>query len=165
MIGVMVLTSLEMLAEHNLLKPNSDVKNLNIVCLILLDFLNGGGRDLDCEWDPEVVRLFDEAGIALENDVRKQLSVTKEQIRKLRASYIEKASDFDDLDDFDQGGDHAAGNVYEAFARKHDWTPEDDGANNVFGCRLWYRWDWKAEVSFETPSSWLLYADLNSSVP
>jgi hypothetical protein len=141
MIGVMVLTSFDMLSEHDLFKPNSDIKNLNILCLMLLDFLAEEATDLDSEWGCEVVRLCDEAGIELEKDVRKQLSVTEEQLKDLRELYVEKQQS----SEYDQEGELGEGNGYKAFARMENWTPDDDIGEGDEG-KLWYRWDWELEV-------------------
>ena len=73
MIGVMVLTCYDILAEHDLFKPDSEIKNLEIISLILIQFLLGPGQDLDCNWGCEVVRFCDEAGIKLEEHVKKQV--------------------------------------------------------------------------------------------
>lgn len=55
MIGVMVITVLDALAEHDLLRSDSPIKSFPNICLILLE---------------EVVRLCDEAGIELERSCR-----------------------------------------------------------------------------------------------
>ncbi len=49
MIGLMILTSYSALAEHPLFKPDSEIKNLGIISLMLLEFAKGPGCDLDIE--------------------------------------------------------------------------------------------------------------------
>lgn len=84
MLGVMVLTSFSMLSEHSLFKPDSEVKNISIMSLLLLEFLQGPATDFDCVWGPEVVRLCDEAGFELDKDLRKQIKLTKENLQDMR---------------------------------------------------------------------------------
>jgi hypothetical protein len=138
MLGLMLLTSYAALAEHSLFKPDSEVKNIGIVSLLLLEFIQGPGCDLDCGWGCEAVRMCDEAGIMLDKEIRKQVDFSKKHLKELRAAYKEKkeASDFDLALEFDQDG-------YKAYAQKKDWTPEDDVEDDE---KLWYRWDWKLEV-------------------
>lgn len=141
MFGLMLLTSYSALAEHSLFKPDSEVKNIGIMSLLLLEFIQGPGCDLDCGWGCEVVRLCDEAGIDLDKEIRKQVDFTKENLTDMRDQYKEKkeASDFDLALEYDQDG-------YKAYAEKKDWTPEDDIGD--YEEKMWYRWDWKLEVSF-----------------
>jgi len=137
MIGVMVLTSYDILTEHGLFKPDSEIKNLEIISLILIQFLLGPGQDLDCEWGCEVVRLCDEVGIELEEHVRKQVSISKKNLGVLGEGYkVERGSS-------DFGRKHGQ-NGYKAAADIKNWKPEDDHRN---GERMWIRWDWKLEVS------------------
>lgn len=146
MIGVMVLTTYDMLSEHDLLKPESEIKNVGIVSLLMLEFL-GEVSDLDCEWGCEVVRLCGQAGIDLEKGVRKQVSVSKDRIIELRKEHEEKAKSYLFGDDDEKDED-----AYKTFAEKKDWKPQDDWDEdkNFYGpVRCWYRWDWALEVSFE----------------
>lgn len=140
----MVLTSLEALFQQGLLKPDSKIKNIPIMCLMLLEFLAGDAQDLDCYWGCKIVRLCDHVGIKLEESVRKQVAVTKKSIEELREKYGEKK----EASEYDQGA-NGEGNGYKAFAKKKDWEPKDDwNTEDEFGReRLWYRWDWKSEVS------------------
>lgn len=143
MIGTMVLTALETLSEHRLLKPESEIKNIPIMCLMLLEFLTGDATDLDCHWGCEVVRLCDDAGIKLEESVRKQVSLSKAEVKEFREEYHKK------IEGSEYGqGKGGNGNGYERFAKKKDWKPQDDWNTQAeYGDeRLWYRWDWKMEV-------------------
>ncbi|KAG9239266.1 hypothetical protein BJ875DRAFT_479592 [Amylocarpus encephaloides] len=137
MTGVMALTCLDVLLEHDLLKPDSEVKNIPIICLMMIELLEGVAADFDCGWSCELVRLCDEKGIELEMHVRKQVSVSEEKVKSLREFYREKK----EYSDYDQGED-GEDSGYKAFARKEDWKPEDDVVNDE---RLWYRWDWQQE--------------------
>lgn len=143
MIGVMVLTCYDVLAEHDLLKPDSDVKNIPIISLMLIEFVEGNRSELECNWACEILRLCDEKGIELERHVRKQIKVTTQELKELRDEYLEKreASEHDQ----EEGGEE---NGYAAFARKEDWGPGDDFDGE--GERMWYRWDWKQEVNHIT---------------
>jgi hypothetical protein len=140
LLGLIVLTSYSVLSEHSLFKPDSKVKNIGIMSLLLLEFIEGPGCDLDCGWGCEVVRQCDEAGIQLDKEIRKQVNFTKKNLKDMRAMHKEKkeASDFDLALEYDQDG-------YKAFAEKMDWTPKDDMGDDE---KMWYRWDWELEASF-----------------
>jgi hypothetical protein len=143
MLGLMTLTSYEILSEHNLFKSGSEVKNIEITSLLILEFLSAWASDLECTWGCEVVRLCDEAGIKLDEHHRKQVSVSKEEIGDFRAEYTEKREASEYAEDEECDGDG-----YTAFALKEDWTPEDDVVvdEDKDTERLWYRWDWSLEV-------------------
>jgi len=140
MLGLLVLTSYSALSEHSLFKPDSEIKNIGIMSLIMLEFALGPAVDLDVEWDCEIVRVCDEAGIDLDKELRKQVDVSKNDLKELRDAYKEKkeASDFPLALGF--GGDG-----YKAYAETPGWKPEDDLGDDDE--KLWYRWDWKLEVS------------------
>ncbi len=154
MLGLMVLTSYAALAEHSLFKPDSEVKNIGIMSLLMLEFVEGPGCDLDCGWGCEVVRMCDEAGIDLDKEIRKQVDFTKKNLKDMRDQYKEKkeASDFDLALEYDQDG-------YKAFAEQKDWTPNDDMGEYE---KMWYRWDWELEVSFLVVSVVKVANDLSS---
>jgi hypothetical protein len=139
MLGVMILTSFEMLSEHNLFKPDSEIKNIPIICLILLDFVEHEASDCELSWGCEIVRACDEAGIELDKHTRKQVSVDKAMLDELRDEYMEKKLSSEHAVEED------GGNGYKTFARMKGWTPEDD-IDDVDEGRLWYRWDWGLEV-------------------
>lgn len=128
MLGLMVLTVYEALAEHSLFKPDSEVKNIGIMRLMMLEFAQEDGQDLDIGWGCEIVRLCDEAGIDLDKEVRKQVSVSKDDLKKMRAAYAEKKDD------------------YEKAAEIKAWKPKDD-IGGRWEDKQWFRWDWKHEVS------------------
>ncbi|QSZ34341.1 hypothetical protein DSL72_005932 [Monilinia vaccinii-corymbosi] len=156
--GLMILTSLEMLSEHNLLAPDSRVKNIPIILLLMLNFAK--------EWEPlgyhirwpcEVVRLCDEAGIDLAQCIQHtngMITVKEERIQAWRKDYEKKrtSSDFAKLEPFN-------GNGYMYWARKKNWQPKHDGQKfkefyqpddpRNYGReekeRDWFRWDWKIE--------------------
>jgi len=127
MIGLMVLTAYDALAEHSLFKADSEVKNIEIMTLMLLEFARGEGQDLDIGWDCELVRICDEAGIDLDKAVRKQVSVSTDDLKELRARYEEK-----------KDGYHKAAEI-------KGWKPEDD-IGGRYDDKQWFRWDWKLEV-------------------
>jgi hypothetical protein len=136
MIGVMVLTCFDVLYEHSLFKPDSEIKNLAIISLLLLEFIEGDAIDLDCKgWGVEIVRLCDEAGIDLMKELRKQVRVKEKTIDDYRAIHTEKKhSEF--------GDEKTDGNGYIVFSKKKGWKREDD----ILYDRMWYRWDWALEV-------------------
>ncbi|KAH7314176.1 hypothetical protein BKA65DRAFT_516287 [Rhexocercosporidium sp. MPI-PUGE-AT-0058] len=136
--GTMILTTFDVLKEHDLFRPDSEVNNIGIISLLLLQFVKCDAVDLDCDWAPEVVRLCDEAGIKLDDVVRKQVNVDKKDIKRWRGEYKKKQtkSKYAGKDD---GGDG-----YKYFAEKKDWKPEDDLEDD---CKMWYRWDWKLEYN------------------
>jgi len=141
MLGTMVLTTYAVLAEHSLLKPDSPdnkIRNIGIVSLLMFQFL-GIAEDVEPGWGCEVVRLLDEAGVKLEDYVRKQVPVTKEEIADARTAYKKKM----EASDYGQD-DMCNGNGYLAFERMQDWTPKND--LNGEEERMWYRWDWVTEV-------------------
>lgn len=126
------------LQEHDLFKPDSEVNNIGIISILLLHFVECEAVDLDCDWAPEVVRLCDEAGIKLDDVVRKQVKFTKKDIEKWRDKYKKKQTKSK------YSGKEDGGNGYRHFAEKKDWKLEDD---LEYDCKMWYRWDWKLEVS------------------
>jgi hypothetical protein len=129
MLSVMTLTCFDVLSEHNLLTPDSAIKNIPIMSLLILEFLLSCCTDWeDLKCGCEIVRLCDEAGIKLDEHVRKQVAVSAKQIRELREEYEEKK---------EAGG-------YEKAQAKEGWKREDDVGEDG---RLWCRWDWEKEVS------------------
>ena len=146
--GVMVLTCYDVLAEHSLFGPESEVKDIGVITLILLEFLEGDAGDIPAAWGCELVRLCDEAGIELDKLVRKQISVTKESLEELRDYYKEKktACDLEIADQYDRDG-------YKAFAMKSNWKPADDmmkgekiGDFKSEPEKMWFRWEWAVDV-------------------
>lgn len=127
MMGLMVLTAYSALSEHSLFKPDSEVKNIGIISLMMLEFAQGDGQDLDIDWGCEIVRMCDEAGIDLDKEVRKQVAVSKKDLKGLRDAYKKKKDG------------------YKSAAETKDWKPANDVDNDE---KMWYRWDWKLEVSF-----------------
>ncbi|ESZ90743.1 hypothetical protein SBOR_8877 [Sclerotinia borealis F-4128] len=134
MMGTMVLTSLKMLSEHNLFIPDSQIKNIPIICLLILEFLNGHASDLDLSWQSEIVRHCDEADIKLVKTVRKQVSISKKSLEDWRSNYKEKMEDCEDAENEDG---------YKIWAKQKNWKPENDYHDT--NERKWYRWDWKLE--------------------
>ena len=49
MLGFMLLTSNAALSEHSLFKPESEVKNIDIISLLLLEFIQAQGYYSDCD--------------------------------------------------------------------------------------------------------------------
>jgi hypothetical protein len=147
MLGLMVLTSYDVLAEHSLFKPDSEITNIGIVTLMLLEFLKHYCEDLESNWGCELVRKCDEAGIDLDKIVRKQVNVNKNNLDDLRAEYNAKKTECPLEVAAAHGGDG-----YKAFAMKGDWTPADDISQvNPGGFafqpeKYWLRWDWQLEV-------------------
>lgn len=129
MLGLMVLTAYSALSEHSLLKPDSEVKNIGIMSLMMLEFAKDDGQDLDIGWGCEIVRMCDEAGIDLDKEVRKQVAFSKKDLKGMRAAYKEKKDG------------------YKAAAETKSWKPEHD-VGGKWDEKQWYRWDWKLEVSF-----------------
>ncbi|KAF4629512.1 hypothetical protein G7Y89_g8636 [Cudoniella acicularis] len=143
MLGLMLLTSYSMLSEHSLFKsssPSSSIKNIGIITLLLLEFLIGPATDLDCGWGCEVVRLCDEAGIELDNELRKQVDFTEENLVEMREDYRKKKTGCG----VDLAADYGS-DGYKAFAEMgNDWSPEDDVDEEGEG-KMWLRWDWELE--------------------
>jgi hypothetical protein len=129
MLGLMVLTAYSALSEHSLLKPDSEVKNIGIMSLMMLEFAKDDGQDLDIGWGCEIVRMCDEAGIDLDKEVRKQVAFSKKDLKGMRAAYREKKDG------------------YKAAAETKGWKPEHD-VGGKWDEKQWFRWDWKLEVSF-----------------
>ena len=129
MIGLMVLTAYSALSEHSLLKADSEVKNIGIMSLMMLEFAQGDGCDLDIGWGCEIVRMCDEAGIDLDKIIRKQVSVSKKDLKGARAAYKAKKDG------------------YKTAAETKGWKPEND-VGGKWDEKQWFRWDWKLEVSF-----------------
>jgi hypothetical protein len=149
MIGIMVFTTYDMLSEHDLFKPDSEIKNIGIISLLILEFLQHEASDFDCNWGREVVRLCDNAGIDLKKLVRKQISLKKKDIESLRQDVK------DNLQGWQAGydeNDHE-NDMYKYYAEDETWTLKDDfddyvGVYATRPERMWYRYDWQLEVSF-----------------
>ncbi|TGO13169.1 hypothetical protein BTUL_0075g00140 [Botrytis tulipae] len=147
MIGIMVLTSFEMLSEHKLFSVDSEIKNIPIICLIILEFLDSYTTDLfdGSSWQCEIVRLCDQAGIDLSKSIRKQVDIDEEKLKAWRQEYKEKKENFEGAED---------GDGYKFWAEKSDWRPEDDlkekdpDSRWMLPTKNWYRWDWKTEYQF-----------------
>lgn len=92
MLGLMIFTCFSVLAEHDLFKPDSEVKNIEICCLILLEFLVKDCVDFEIEWACEIVRQCYEAGFDLDGFVRKQVNIKKKDLQGLRRTYKSRAS-------------------------------------------------------------------------
>jgi hypothetical protein len=127
MFGLMVLTAYSALSEHSLFKLDSEIKNIGIMSLLMLEFARGDGQDLDIGWGCEIVRLCDEAGIDLDKQVRKQVSLSTNDLKEMRAAYKKKK------------------NGYKAAAETKGWKPEND-IGGEWDDKQWFRWDWKLEV-------------------
>lgn len=87
MLGVMVLTTYDMLSEHHLLKadsPDAEIKNIDLMSMLLLEFLHGSARDFACRWGHEVVRLLDNAGVDLKSMVGKQILLSRKDVEEYR---------------------------------------------------------------------------------
>jgi hypothetical protein len=132
--GTLILTSFDVLSEHDLLVPNSPIPNIGILSLLMVEFLYNSPGDIDSDWAPEVVRALDKAGVEIET--RKEVRVSKEKIEELRERYRERESE--EVED--------GKNIYEAHAAIKSWSPEDD--MDEYGQRIWARWSWKKEVCY-----------------
>ncbi|KAF7899407.1 hypothetical protein BELL_0097g00110 [Botrytis elliptica] len=159
--GTMLLTSLEMLSEHNLFAANSTVKNIPVILLLIFRFLKEW-EELGYEigWPCEVIRLCDEAGIDLLQVIQHTSEKIKIQEGKLHAWRLEyqrkqTGCTFAESQPFN-------GNGYMYWASKQDWQPKQDGLHlfkefyqpddpangrEEDGKRNWFRWDWKLEYS------------------
>ncbi|THV48483.1 hypothetical protein BGAL_0245g00060 [Botrytis galanthina] len=160
--GTMLLTSLEILSEHNLFAPNSTVKNIPVILLLIFKFLKAW-EELGYEigWPCEVVRLCDEAGIDLVQAIQytsEKINIQEGKVHTWRKEYQKKQTDclFAQSQPFN-------GNGYAYWASKQDWQPKQDGLHLVKesyqpddlanygqeedGRRKWFRWDWKMEYS------------------
>ncbi|PMD32750.1 hypothetical protein L207DRAFT_536046 [Hyaloscypha variabilis F] len=126
MVGLMVLTAYSALSEHSLFTPDSEVKNIGIMSLMMLEFAQVDGCDLDIGWGCEIVRMCDETGIDLDKVVRKQVSVSKKDLKGLRSAYKEKKDG------------------YKKAAEIKGWKPEND-IGGKYNEKQWFRWDWKLE--------------------
>ncbi|KAF7947921.1 hypothetical protein EAE96_008992 [Botrytis aclada] len=139
MIATMMLTSFEMLSEHNLFTADSEIKNIPIICLIFLEFFDNTATDLDLDCQCEILRLCDEAGIDLTKHVRKQVHIPEKKFNDWRDKYKSKKEDFTEADD---------GNGYKFWAEKKKWKPEHDVKLNPKWNQMerqWFKWDWKLE--------------------
>ncbi|XMA16277.1 hypothetical protein WAI453_009068 [Rhynchosporium graminicola] len=138
-VGTMILTTFDVPKEHDLFKPDSEVVNIGIVSLLMLHLFKQKAMDFDCDWAPEVVRLCDEAGIKLDDIVRKQVALEKKDIKEWRDEYKKKQTESE------HAGKNDEGDGYKHFNERKDWTPEDDLDESK--CKMWYRWDWKLEYA------------------
>ena len=145
MLGIMVLTTYDMLSEHDLFKPDSEIKNIGIMSLLILEFLLVEACDFDCGWGREVVRLCDNVGIDLKKVVRKQVSVSEKDIEAYRQSVKDNIQGW--MAGYEEGCDE---DMYKKYGGMENWTPKDDFEGGTDEERLWYRWDWALEASLET---------------
>ncbi|KAF7946087.1 uncharacterized protein EAE97_005125 [Botrytis byssoidea] len=164
--GTMLLTSLEMLSEHNLLAANSTVKNIPVILLLLFKFLKEWGElGYEIGWPCEIVRQCDEAGIDLVQAIQhtsEKIKIQEGNLHAWRLQYQRKQNGctFAQSQPFN-------GNGYMYWANKQDWQPKQDGLHLIkefyqpddlanYGQedeerRKWFRWDWKMEYSeFQT---------------
>ncbi|TGO13168.1 hypothetical protein BTUL_0075g00130 [Botrytis tulipae] len=158
--GTMLLTSLEILSEHNLLAPNSTVRNIPVILLLLFKFLKEW-EELGYEigWPCEVVRLCDKAGIDLVQAIQYtsgKIKIQEGKVHTWREEYQKKQTEclFAQSQPFN-------GNGYMYWASKQDWQPKQDALHLIKefyqpddlanygqeeeGRRKWFRWDWKME--------------------
>jgi hypothetical protein len=131
MFGTMLLTSFDMLSEHGLLAADSQIPNIGIISLLMIEFSYDSAGDLDLTWACEIVRALDKAGVELKP--RKEVEVSQEKIDELREQYEDKESD--EIED--------GKNIYKVHASNRSWEPDDDFEDDE---RIWARWDWKKEV-------------------
>lgn len=132
MFGTLVLTSFDVLAEHDLLRPDSPIPNIGILLLLMIEFLYGIGCDIECNWAHEAVRALDKAGVEIK--LRREVCVSQEKIDELRDQYKLKE------DKLIEDGK----NIYELHAAIKPWSPDDDFEDG----RVWAKWDWKKEVGY-----------------
>jgi hypothetical protein len=131
MFGTMLLTSFDMLSEHGLLAADSQIPNIGIISLLMIEFSYGSAGDFDLTWACEIVRALDKAGVELKP--RKEAGVSQEKIDELREQYKDRESD-----EIEKGK-----NIYKVHASNRSWEPDDDFEDDE---RIWARWDWKKEV-------------------
>jgi uncharacterized protein YwqG len=145
MLGVMILTTFDILSEHDLFKPDSEIKNIGIVSLLILEFLLVAACNFESDWGHEVVRLCDNAGIDLAKIVRKQVSVSEKDIKEYRQA------DKDNIRGWMTGEEEndLESNMYLEYGEMNAWIPKDD-IEEFHKERMWYRWDWALEVSTGT---------------
>ncbi|KAF8858321.1 hypothetical protein BDZ45DRAFT_674106 [Acephala macrosclerotiorum] len=136
MIGTMVLTCIDVLKEHDLFQSGGNIKNIEIICLILLEFAVQSCNDVNTKWGCEIVHLCDDAGIDLEKHVRKQVRIRDIDVAKLRDEIEEKREEAPIVGEIDDG------DGYDIYQNMKDWTPDGDIGEDG---RMWYRWDWKLE--------------------
>lgn len=85
-----LITSLEVLAEHNLFsEPNPKIQNPAIICVLLIEFLKHEASDFSVDGVHEIVRAADKLGLALDVKPEYKLSTTNEEIEELREEYKE----------------------------------------------------------------------------
>lgn len=130
MFGTAILTTIDILIEHNLSSDSSsEVRNVGLVLSQLLRFASDMedlcGRENDHGWKQVLVRLADKHGVEIKG--RKDIDEVVQNIRE----------EDEDEDEEQQEAREKAG-------RKKTWKPQDDYDDT--GLRLWGRWDWKKEV-------------------
>lgn len=139
LIGTALLTTLEVLIEHNLFTPPSSTNPIRNIGFVLAQFLKSDTAKLDSElcrgnetgWLIEVVKMADEHKVEI-----KGVFGIEERLRRIRdAAATQKPKQ----------------NRKPAAEKKRAWTLGQDF--NSQGKRLWRKWDWKREVCIITVSS------------
>jgi hypothetical protein len=133
MFGTMILTTFDVLSEHDLLATDSPILNIGIVSLLMIEFCYDSAGDYGIDWAHEVLRALDKAGVELK--LRKEVLVSQDKIDELREQYKKKESE--EVED--------GKNIYQLNAKARSWVPDDDFEDDD---KIWARWDWKKEVRF-----------------
>lgn len=124
--GVALLTTLDILKSHNLLKPDSPIVNIPFIVSLFLSFAatweeNDQGQG-ETGWKFAAVKMLDKAGIEFVDG-----QVARGTQKRLEAIREEMGDDHEEDDD--PGA---------------TWTPEDDQDED--GARQWNKWHWQTEV-------------------
>lgn len=127
--GVALLTTLDTLKSHNLLKPDSPIVNIPLIISLFLSFAEewegcdqGQG---ETGWKVVAVKMLDEAGITFVDG-----QVARGTQKRIEAIREEMAND----DDGEEENEPSS----------KGWTPEHDQDDGV---RQWKTWNWKIEVN------------------
>jgi hypothetical protein len=82
MFKTMMITSLEMLSEHDLIAPPTPVPNASVLTLLMIYFLSNVATDFSIKGVGAIVKMADKVGLEIE--VREEVEVTKDDLEKLR---------------------------------------------------------------------------------
>ncbi|RDW58767.1 hypothetical protein BP6252_13243 [Coleophoma cylindrospora] len=136
MTGTLLLTALDMLREHDLMKPESSIENIGLIAALYMEFALGTWGAMtgdEIGWVLPVVKALDKAGIAL--PVGKSIKhITNSFLDEIRANIENKESEAEDSE--------ASNMAAKPKKKSRAWKPVDDFIDDE---RQWKKWDWKLE--------------------
>ena len=82
MFKTMMITSLEMLSEHDLITSPTPIPNASVLTLLMIHFLTNVATDFSIRGVGAIVKAADKVNLKIE--CRKEVKVTEDNLEKLR---------------------------------------------------------------------------------